>query len=113
MGRGRPYSMGVGNEDDDDDLDYGAVSITIDRNLSELIDLFIDDVPDVVAMLPEADRQRVLELARQLDAEKRAERDQARLGSLLTEFRRISREAYERVGKPMYITFIGSRPVGD
>ena len=108
--------MGVGNDDDDDDedvLDYGAASITIDRNLSSLIDLFIDDVPDVVATLPEGDQQRVLELAHRLDAEMRGDRDQARLGSLVAEFRRISREAYERVGKPMYVTFIGSRPPGD
>jgi len=107
--------MSVGIDDDEDVLDPGAASITIDRNLSALIDLFIDDVPDVVATLPlsEADQWRVLDLARRLDAEMRGERDQARLGAMITEFRRISREAYERVGKPMYVTLIGSRPPGD
>lgn len=112
---GPPYSRGVGSDDDDDDdvLDYGAASITIDRNLSALLDLFIDDVPDVVATLPEPHRESVLELARRLDAEMRGERDQARLGSIIADFRKISREAYERVGKPMYVTLIGSRPPGD
>lgn len=104
--------MGI---EDEEDLEYGAASITIDRNLSALIDLTLDDVPDVIASLSlaEAEQQRVLELARQLDAEMRGERDQSRLGAVISEFRRVSREAYERVGKPMYVTLIGTRPPGD
>jgi hypothetical protein len=105
----------VGIDDEDDGLGIGAASITIDRNLSALLELHLRDVPDVLDTLPlsDEDRQRVLELAERLDEEMRGERSQARLGVIIAEFRSISREAYERIGKPMYVTLVGSRPPGD
>jgi hypothetical protein len=95
----------------DRDSKSAGASITIDRDLSGLSELRLDGVPDVVATLAlsDSDRRHVLDLARQLDTEMRGARDQARVGSIIEAFRRISREAYEAVGKPMYVTLVSSR----